>query len=145
MHSRRPRSHDYVGHSIYKRDNKHPAQEEKNNIQKTNKNGNKNPENGPGTNKGEQSAPIPPLDVLIIIASYVAKRDANDWKQFKLVSREFYHAASNQLSFKRMNLEDYCTPWLPTLTGTGLSNFVVKQETLTKCSWKRPDTSEKKE
>lgn len=32
-----------------------------------------------------------------------------------MASREFYHAASNELSYRRMNLEDYSTLWLPTL------------------------------
>lgn len=34
--------------------------------------------------------PYLPLDVLVVIASYTAKNNLDDWKQFKLASHNFY-------------------------------------------------------
>lgn len=60
--------------------------------------------------------PYLPFDVLTIIANYATKQNIDDRNQFKLVSREFYNATSNDLSYRMMNLEYYSTLWLPTDT-----------------------------
>lgn len=76
--------------------------------------------------KENDQLPYLPLKVLIIIISYMEKRDVDDWKKFRLVSRKFLHAALNELSFKRINLEDYTTPWLPTPTWHKVKRYCCK-------------------
>lgn len=57
--------------------------------------------------------PYLPLDVLVAIASYTAKNNLDDWKQFKLASHDFSQVPSDDLSYNWMNLEDYSHPWMP--------------------------------